>query len=473
MGTVVGVALAFGVVDYFRRSSPIELTVGADVRIDLAVFGFGTILAFLTTLLSGLLPAFRASNVDVMQALKASGRGIFRSRHRVASAVIGVEIAMTFALLIGAGLLISSALRMGSEPLGFNPQNVAATRVSLPMTRYTTGADRRAFFNELLGRLEQSLGDSDVVLASKVPPEAGGNQTLEIQGRPEVGSAAIHDVGADAVSAGFFDLLNIPLRRGRHFDSQDRENSQPVAVVNEALVKEYFPQSDPIGQRIRIPGGPMPWLTVVGVVGNLKHTELMNEMRWVETPILYRPFLQEPRPTMYVALRRTPDSTLTQRIRSEIGGVDPLLPVGDIDTLTSRVSNTLTYARFRAVVLSGFAMTALFLSAVGLHGVLSHFIGQRISEFGLRRAVGAQTSDLLLLVARHGGIPVVAGLVLGFAVSVALSRVLSGLLYGIQSANMEVVIAVSATLLATATIAILLPARRAARIDPIVALKNE
>src|SRR5206468_2270726 len=138
---------------------------------------------------------------------------------------------------------------------------------------------------------------------SKMPPEAGGNQILEIQGRPIAGGAA-HDIGADSVSSGFFDLLNIPLRSGRLFvESQDRANSQPVSIVNEALAREYFPNTNPIGRQIRIPGGPMPWLTIVGVVGNLKHTELMNEMKWVETPILYRPFAQEPRSSMHIALR--------------------------------------------------------------------------------------------------------------------------------------------------------------------------
>jgi predicted permease len=435
---------------------------------------FTGVLSILAMMIFGPLPAFRASRVDVVQTLKVAGRGVVHGGQRLASIAIALEIGMTFVLLIGAGLLTMSALRMGSESLGFDPNGLLATRVTLPAFRYTTASQRIAFYDKLLGRLEQLPGTTAVALTSKVPPEAGGNQTLEIQGRPVVNDGEAHDIGADAVSSGFFDLLNIPLRSGRVFDARDLQYSQPVAIVNEALVREYFPNTDPIGQQIRIPGGPMPFLTVVGIVGNLKHTELMNEMRWVETPILYRPLAQEARPSIQIALRAFGDpASLALEIRNEIAELDPEMPVVEVETLTSRLSKTLAYAHFRAIVLVSFALTALFLSTAGLHGVLSQFIGQRTTEFGVRRAVGADTYDLLLLVAWQGGVPVVAGLALGILLSFALGRALAGMLYGIRSADPEVLIGVSLAFSVTAAIAILLPARRATHVDPMVALRNE
>jgi putative ABC transport system permease protein len=385
--------------------------------------------------------------------------------------VIAVEMALSFLLLIGAGLFMTSALRMGSEPLGFNPDHILITRIALPGFRYSTDAQRTQFYDRLLERLESLPGVNGVTLTSKVPPEAGGNQTLEIQGRPVDAGSAIHDIGADAVSPAFFDVLNIPLRRGRAFNAQDRENSQPVTLVNEDLVKKYFPHQDALGQQLRLSGAHMPWLTIVGVVGNLKHTEFLNEMTWVESPILYRPLAQEPRPRIQVAVRAAPD--VGKQIPQQIAAMDPSLPVDDAETLSSRLSKKLAYPRFRATVLAFFALSALILSAVGLQGVLSQLVAQRIPEFGVRKAIGAQTHDLLFLIARQGGFPVLAGLAAGIGFTLAFSRVLSNLLFGIQPADPAALAIVSVTLLAVAGLGILLPAIRAARVDPMVALRDE
>jgi MacB-like periplasmic core domain len=281
-------------------------------------------------------------------------------------------------------------------------------------------------------------------------------------------------VGADAVSPEYFAVLNIPLRRGRGFNAQDRGNSLPVAIVNEALAGKYFPHANPIGQQIRIPGGAMPWLTIVGVVENVKHSQLMNEMSWVESPIFYRPLAQEPRPSIQVAVRAHGDmGSMAREIQKQIAALDPSIPIHEAEPLTSRVAKLLAYPRFRATVLTFFAVGALILSAIGLHGVLSQFVAQRIPEFGVRRAVGAQTHDLLLLIARQCGIPVLAGVAAGVVLTVAFSGVLAHLLYGIQAADASSVAIVSAVLLLVSGVAIALPAGRAARVDPMVALRDE
>jgi len=474
LGAALGVAFAWAAVREFRLANPIELSVGADVGINLPVLGFSIALSMATTLIFALLPALRASRVDLTQQLKAAGRGSVQGRHGLAQAVVAVEMALSFMLLIGAGLFMTSALRMGSAPLGFNPGHLLATRVSLPGFRYATTAQRLRVYDSLLERLQRLPGIAGVTLASKVPPEAGGNQTLEIQGRPSDPANQIHDIGADAVSPAFFDVLHIPLRRGRVFNAQDRENSQPAAIVNQSLAEKYFPNADPIGQQIRIPSGPMPWLTVIGVVGNLKHTELMNEMTWVETPIFYRPLAQEPRPFVQVAVRTAGDAgSIVPEIQRQIAAMDPSIPLSDAEPFSSRLAKVLAYPRFRAAVFGFFALGALLLSAVGLHGVLSQLVAQRIPEFGVRRAVGAQTRDLLFLVVRQGGVPVLAGLAAGIGLTAAGRRALANLLYGIQAADPEALAVVSLALLAVAGLAILLPARRAASVDPMVALRDE
>jgi len=474
LGAVLGVAIAWGAVRYFRAASPIELSVGAKVAVSLPVLVFSGALSIATTLIFGLLPALRASRVDLTRHLKAAGRGFVPGRHRLAKSVIAIEVALSYMLLTGAALLMTSAFRMGSEHLGFNPDGVLATSVSLPAFRYSTDARRMRTWDQLLERLERVPRAAGVALASKIPPNAGGNQVLEIQGWPVAAGGEIHDVGADAVSPGFFDVLGIALRRGRFFGVQDRETSQPVAIVNESLSRKYFPDGDPVGRQIRIPGGAMPWLNIVGVVANVKHTQLMDEMSWVETPIFYRPLAQEPRPSMQIAVRAFGEmGPLGQDFQKQIATVDPAIPINNVEALTSRLAHTLAYPRFRATVLTLFALGALILSAVGLHGVLSQLVAQRIPEFGVRRAVGAQTQDLLLLIARQGGLPVLAGIGVGVSLTLVFSRVMTRLLYGIQPADPKALAMVSVMLLLVAALAILPPARRAARVDPMTALREE
>ena len=467
LGAVPGVAIAWAAVRYFRAVNPIELRVGSDVSLNLPVLAFSIALSIATALIFGLLPARRASRVDLTQRLRRA------QRHGIARFAIAAETALSFVLLTGAGLLITSAFRMASEPLGFNPDRVLATHISLPAFRYPTNADRIRVYNRLIQELETLPGSTAVTFASRIPPDGGGSQALEMEGRPAA-RAAIHDVGAETVSSAFFSSLNIPVRRGRVFDARDSEGSLPVAIVNEALAHEYFPNADPIGQLIRITDAGSPWLTVVGVAGNLKHTELMNEMSWVESPILYRPLAQEPRGSMQIAVRcRGEMAPVAAEIRKRLSAFNAAVPVAEVEPLASRLSKILAYPRFRAMMLASFALGALLLSAVGLHGVLSQFVAQRTPELGVRRAVGAQNHHLVALIARQGGIPVLAGLAAGMAVTNFGSRVLASLLYGVRAADWRAALVVSLVLLATAAIAILAPAARAARLDPMAALREE
>ena len=477
-GTIGGVVLASAATRYFQLSSPIELTAGSDVAINFRVLLFAAALCSVTTIVFGLLPSMRASRRNLITRLRAGGRGSVANNSGAGLTKLGIaaQIALSFVLLIGATLLMNSALRMGKADLGFNPTKLYSSFVSLPASRYATNEKRREFYGRLEDRIRGLQGVAGVALASKLPPDAGGNQEIEILGQPSEPGGRPHDVGADAVTPGFFELLQIPLKKGRQFDSRDHSNSAAVTIVNEALAAEYFHGRDPIGQRIRIGDASdnrSPWLTIVGVVGDLKHSELMNEMRWAETPILYRPLLQEPRPAIGIAFKTVTTALSYRDVEHAVNSLDVEVPVAELEALSSRVSKLMAYPDFRAAVLSFFAISALLLSAVGLHGVLMQIVVRRTPEFAVRRAVGAQSKEIIQLVLRQAGIPVLAGLCGGFACTFIFSRVISNLLYGIEPADVIVLVSVTVTLLAVAGVAIALPAIRAVRIDPMIALRQD
>lgn len=481
MGTLGGIAIAWGAVRYFRYAAPITLTVGSEVTIDLPVLIFTILAALAATLGFGLLPALSISRADLFERLKAAGRRAASGmlRRRAAAAMVAIEMGLSFVLLIGAGLLLASALRMGSEPLGFKPGRLFETRTTLPVTRYRDAARRDQFYDALLDRLRGTPGVAGASLTDKVPPYFvdAGNEALEIQDRPVPTGLERHDVALNSAGRGLFQVLDVPLLEGRTFDQTDRLHSPPVAVVNDALVREYFTSVDPVGKQIRParpPGEQAPWMTIVGVVGDIKHSQLMNEMTWVGTPMIYEPLSQTAPQHFEIAIRaRADDPSLEHRIQEQIAGLDPSVPIHPVEPVNADISKILAYPRFRALVLGFFSFTALLLSAVGLNGVLSQIVAQRVPEFGIRQAMGAQQRDLLLLVAWQGGIPVALGMAGGIGCAVLFGWLLRSLLYGVDAADPGVIASVAALFLGIAALAIALPARRAARVDPMVALRDE
>lgn len=479
-GSAAGVALAEAAVRYFNATNPIEITVGAQVRVNLPVMLFSGVLAIAATLLFGMLPALQVSRVDLVEKLRAAGRGSIHNalgrtgaRFGGAKIMIAAEMGVSLLLLAAAALLLASALRMGSANLGFDPHGVLQGRISLPAPQYSDPAKRNRFFDDLLDRVNALHGVRQAALGSSLPPYIGGGGQLEIRGRKTPDHAS-YDTGEASVSLAYFDVLKTPVLRGRRFDARDRGDAEPVAIVNQALVDKYFPDGDAIGGQVRVAQAQMPWLTVVGVVANLKHTELMNEMKWVESPALFRPLAQDPPASAAIAVRLRGDAPpVAREIQDAIAAGDDGVPLGEMTPLEANVGTILQYPRFRAAVLGLFALSALLLSAVGLHGVLAQIVARRTAEFGLRRAVGARTRHLLALVARQGGIPVLMGLAGGLAGSLALGRVLAGLLYGVQSLDLRLIGLASLTLLAVAAIAIAVPAWRAARVDPMTALRDQ
>ncbi len=481
IGTLGGIAIASGAVRYFRHAAPITLTVGAHVTIDAPVLIFAILVAVATTLGLGLLPALSISRTDVFERLKAGGRGAVGGglRRRAAGTMVALEMGLSFVLLIGAGLLLASALRMGSEPLGFNPDRLFETHTLLPTPRYGDAARREQYYDALLDRLRETPGVAGAALTGQLPPYSvsTSNEALEVQGHPVEAGLERHDAGLNAVTPAFFRVVDAPLLEGRSFEETDRLSSTPVAIVNEALVREYFGGRNVLGQQIRLERGPgqeMPWMTIVGIVGNLKHSELMNEMSWVSTPMLYQPVSQAAPQRFEIAIRaRAAGASFEHRIQEQIAAVDAAVPINPVEPVSVEIFKTLAYPRFRALVLGFFSISALLLSAVGLNGVLSQIVAQRVPEFGIRKAMGAEQRDLLLLVARQGGIPVALGMAGGIACALLFSWLLRALLYGVNAADPKVIALVAALFLAIAALAIALPARRAALVDPMVALRDE
>jgi putative ABC transport system permease protein len=355
--------------------------------------------------------------------------------------------------------------------LGFDPKGVITLEVKLPTPRYSDSRERDRFQAALLEKIQALPGVESAALGWAPPWDPQDNiveEEIEVQGQATSEGIAARKVQSAGASPGLFDVLKTPLLRGRFFDERDFGNAPAVAIVSQRLADEHFAGQDPIGQHIRFVEGKdrSPWMTIVGVVVTWKH--LVNDASWRDTPLVFRPARSFP-----VVVRATGNlqglGLRMQKLGTDLDSTVEFMP----GLLSDRLSKVLLYPSFRAGLLVSFGLGALLLAALGLHGVLSQIVAQRTPEFGVRRAVGAQTSDLLLLVAQQGGIPVLAGLAAGVACVLAFSHVLSSMLYAIEPADPGLLMGVSVTLLLVACLAIALPAHRAARVDPMIALRDE
>jgi putative ABC transport system permease protein len=395
-------------------------------------------------------------------------------------ALIVAELALSVVLLAGAALLIESASRFASAPLGFERRGLMTASVNLPPQRYATASGRVEFFDRMLDRVGALPGMQRVALSSVLPLQTGrGSRVLIVDGRPEPPPGqAVHDISVQSVTPEYFALMNVQRLKGRAFDADDREGTTPVAIVDEALAKKYFSTDDPVGRRIRFlaePGEVNPWLTVVGVVANEKRTTPYTEMEWADTPTVYRPLAQRAVSNDAVLLLRaaSADSGLGAAVAKAVTAVDAGVVVGGIRTADQLVDRYIAHPRFRAALLGSFAAIALMLAAVGLYAVLAQLVAFRTREIGVRMALGARQIDVLVLVVREGMLLAAAGMFAGIVAALGLTRFLVTLLYGVQPHDAATLAAVSAVLLAAAFLATYLPARRAARVDPMIALRCE
>ncbi len=479
-GTALGTLLAVAAVRWFHMANPVELPPGTHVAVNIPVLVFTLATSIVTTVLFGFLPAWRASRVDLNDVLKAQGRGATQSARRrtLAKALVVGEVALSLVLLAGAGLLIRSFARFASAPFRPGTEQLIMMTVNLPERTYSTTEQKLRFYTQLLDNL-QPLADTHQVLLTKNNPLWGGaDGVLEVQGQPgPTPGAAPHDIDNTSISPDYFSVVGPSLERGRPFDARDNERSQPVAIVNEALARKYFPHEDPLGRHIRLlsEASTNPWLTIVGVVGNQKSHTVYQEMAWIENPIVYRPFSQEPFASMEILIRsHQPAERVGVLVRNQTAQLDPSVPVTNIETLQHLLDTQfLAYPRFRAVLLGAFAALALLLAVIGLYGVLAQLVAQRTQEIGVRMALGARTTDVLGAMMREGMLLVMAGIALGLFGSWLATRSLATLLYGVKPTDPLTLTGVSSALILAALAATYIPARRAARVDPIVALRYE
>ena len=472
---IAAVALAATAVYYFKTVNPVELPPGASVYLNLPVLAFTAALALLTTVLAGLAPAWRASKADINTSLNSGGRSSAGgSRQRLARGLVVAEVALSLVLLAGAGLMIQSTMNFASAPLGFQLDRLLVMQVNLPPQAYSKLDQRIHFYDLIKSRVGTLPGIVGIGLTTRMTLRgSNGLSVVNIEGRPPADpKTAIFDTEQQAVSNGYFGFLGIPIRTGREFAWTDRGEKAPVAVVNEAVVRKYFPGEDPIGKRIRFPGveNLNPWLTIVGVVADEKQSTPFQEMAWVSPPIVYRALAQQTNAAFDLVVR---SSLPASGIQHEIESLDPEVRISNVETMPHVVSRYLAYPRFRAVLMGGFAALGLLLAVVGLFGVLSQIVGQRTQEIGIRIALGAQRSHVLAAVVKEGMLLVALGGVLGFVATGWLTRFLGSLLYGVKAQDPATLIGVALLMIAAGLLAAYLPARRAASVDPIVSLRCE
>jgi putative ABC transport system permease protein len=480
-GGLAGTLLAAGAVHYFRVLNPIEMPPGNPVAVNRAVLGFAAALTLVTAVASGLIPALRASHADPMDALKVSGRGVSMgpAAGTLTRILAAAQVTLSITLLAGAGLLIESVNRLASVPLGFRLDHALTTSVELPKWSYTKTGQRARFYREALHRVATLPGVESAAFAASLPLLHGGRfgaSMLAVEGRPEPLAGAPRDVAETSITSGYFQTMRVALKAGRLFDGRDVEGSEAVAIVNEALVRKYFPKENAIGAHIRVgeQANNKAWLTIVGIAGNERDRNFFREMSWEAIPLVFRPIAQQPPSSATLVVRTAQDQMqIGAAMQKEIWALDSNVPAGEVQPMDQQLSRVLAYPRFRAIVLGTFAGLALLLAGVGLYSVLAQSTSQRVQEFGVRMALGAGRTDVLRLVIRQGMLLTGAGLALGLLLASASTRLLTSLLYGVRATDPWIWFAVSLALLLVALLAMCVPAWRAARVDPVIALRYE
>jgi len=467
IGGAAGVLLAMWLATALLALSPIELTMGRELQVDVNVVLFALAVSTGAGVIFGLAPARQSLQVNVHEDLKQTSRsGSSVKQRRLRATLIAAEIALSLVLLVGAGLTIKSLIKLQREPAGFDPDHVLTVTVSLSNTRYATPQLKANFWEQALAALAQTRGVQAVGATSRLPLSGGTSS----RGLSVPGASSNVPASADyrAVSPGYFGALGIPFLRGRQFSEADREDRPEVAIVSAAMVARFWPAVDPIGRRFAIAKtAPM---TVVGVVGDVHHTSLASAPQ----PTFYVPYHQDPWPTMTFVLRTTaPPATLANAVREAIWSIDKDQPVSAVLTMDERLSNSMSLRRFGVTLLTAFGVIAVSLAAIGLYGVLAFIVAQRRREIGVRMALGASPSDVVADVMGHGLRLAGVGVVLGIALALAATRLLTTLLYGTSPTDVATFASVATLLIVVAAGASALPALRASRVDPLVALRDE
>ena len=474
LGGALGLGLAIWGVDLLLALAPKDLTGLKEVGIEYRVLGFTIAVSVLTGVLFGLAPALEASRPNLNESLKEGGRGAAAGgrSHRWRSAFVVVEVALALVLLIGAGLMIRSFARLNSVDPGFDSNKLVSARIQLPASRYGENSQRIAFFKQLSDRVQAIPGVRSAGAISFLPFAGGGAATsILVEGRPEPppGQRLTGDVRV--VDGGYFETMGIPLLQGRTFTERELTQESHVVMINETMARDFFPGEDPIGKRVTIAMKDQNQPSeIIGVVRDVRHVGLETPAR----AMTYWPYPELVYTGMTLVVRAEGEPVaLAGAIRREVLALDKDQPIADVNTMEQLLSASTSRARFSATLLGVFAGVALLLAAVGIFGVMSYGVSERTHEIGLRMALGAQPSSVLLLIVRQGMVLTLTGIAIGLAAAIALTRVMASLLYGVTPTDLTTFAAISVLLALVALVACYLPAKRATKVDPMIALRYE
>jgi putative ABC transport system permease protein len=471
MGGGLGLLLAYQGVGLLSALGMEEYPMLQQTRLDLPVLGFTMLVSLLTGLLFGIAPAMAVSRTNVYETLKEGGRGASESlgRNRLRGLLVVSEVALALLLMIGASLMIRSFFKLQGVDPGFNPEGLLTASIELPVSRYSRPEQQIAFYRQLEERLERAPRVTAGMVS--VLPLSGRNQgmPLLVEGRPVTGPSDVPILYFRTVNTKYFQAMQIPLRKGRGFSERDVQGAPRVLIVNETMARRFWPNENPIGKRVGT-GAPDEWMVVVGVVGDVHHMSLAQEP---DTEI-FMPWAQNPRPDMRLALRTSIDPLrFSPTLRQAVMELDRDQPVSRVASMEQNLAASVATKRFSTLLLGLFAALALVLAAIGIYGVVSFSVTRRRREMGIRMALGARRQDVLAMVVGQGTFLAISGVAIGLGAAFALTRVIRSLLYGVTATDPWVFIAVSLLLIAVAALASYLPGRRAARVDPMVALRYE
>ncbi|MEW6128150.1 MAG: ABC transporter permease [Acidobacteriota bacterium] len=474
VGGTAGLLLANWGLQLLLQLAPQDLPRVANVSLDARVLAFSAVITLLTGILFGLVPALHASKPNLQEPMKDASRGLTAggNRQRMRSSLVVVEIAAALVLLVGAGLMLKSFWRLLQVDPGFAPEQALTMTVALPQNKYGDGTRQTAFFQQLLDNVKALPGVESVGAASHIPLD--GNDSVvsyEVKGQPPAPPGSFTSANYFIIEGDYFGAMGIPLRKGRVFSEHDTKDAPLVVMINETFARKNFPDENPIGKSLNFDSADNPvYREIIGVVGDVKYYGLDREA----TQQLYFPASQEPERKMTLVARTAGDPlALTTAIRNQVHHLDKNQPVSDIKTLAQLVSTSIVSQRFSIWLLGIFATVALVLAAVGIYGVLSYVVAQRTHEIGIRMALGAGRREVFRLVVGHGMQLTMIGVVAGLSVAFVLTRLMATLLFNVSATDPLTYTLIGLLLVVVALLACYIPARRATRVDPLVALRHE
>ncbi len=471
-GGSIGFLLALWGTDALMALEPDNIPRLNEVGVDARVFLFTIAVSIVTGIVFGLVPGMRAAKPDLNEALKEGSRGSMGSAasKRTLGVLVALEVALSLVLLVGAGLMIKSFIRLQQANLGFNPENVLAVNLTLPESRYPEERQQASFFQEALTRLQSVSGVQSAGATTSLPLTLSVNGSdFRIEGHPEPEAGKELIINMSSVSAGYFHTLGVPLLKGRDFSDRDNKDSSAAAIINNDLARTYFPNEDPMGKRIKFTDTES-WISIVGVTGDVKQ---LGQDIGVK-PEIYFPYLQVPASSMSVVVRTANEPlSLTGAVKTEIQIIDKDLPIDDAKTMQQLLANSKSGRRFNLILLTGFALVALVLAMVGIYGVMSYTVAQRTHEIGIRVAVGAQSRDVFRMVIGQGMMLAMIGVACGLVGAFLLTRLMTSMLFGVEPTDPATFATIAVLLTAVALVACYIPSRRATKVDPLVALRYE